>query len=150
MLLNPHASVLQNERKSKNYTHMKTIQIPTYLTKDEIVVWNRITPLIKNFSETDIEAVATYCQIAAIHQEAINEMHTKGMMVTGYRNQTTKNPAWTIINSCLPHMNSFYVQFGLSPAARAKMSAEAPSEQDTIMSVLDLKKSLLGKYEQRT
>ncbi len=79
----------------------------------------------------DINPLAAYCQSYKMWREAIELMNElavagslmKGLMVVNKDNQLAKNPLTFIARTAAQDMLRFASEFGLTPAARARISS---------------------------
>lgn len=104
---------------------------PAHLTPDARAEWDRIMPLLirlKIVSEIDTAALALYCQSYGRWQEAerkIAEMKEKGgdgLLVKAPSGYPIQNPYLAIANRAMEDCNKYLQQFGLSPAARTRVT----------------------------
>jgi len=107
--------------------------------------WNDILPILREMkvlTEADGKALAAYChnfsrwmqaetelaRLGIIVEEAIMGGPVEHREVVGYKYK--RNPANSISNDAQKLMKSFLIEFGLTPASRAKLRIEKPSEPD--------------------
>lgn len=104
---------------------------PAHLTADAKAEWDRIMPLLvrlKVVSELDTAALALYCQAFARWQEAerrIAEQKAKGgdgLLVKAPSGYPIQNPYLAIANRAMEDCHKYLQQFGLSPAARTRVT----------------------------
>jgi P27 family predicted phage terminase small subunit len=103
---------------------------PTWLHREAKREWRRIVPELEALgllTNLDRSALAGYCQSYARWYEAEVAIRRDGMIMTtatGYQQQT---PAVGIARQALSDMRAFASEFGLSPAARTRISVK-PAE----------------------
>ena len=108
--------------------------------------WVSIVPvllLLGVLSRIDGKALAAYCHAYARWHEAELRVREFGIVieepvlwrnpagkpeVIGYRHK--KNPACNISESALKTMKSFLIEFGMTPASRARLNVEKPGDND--------------------
>jgi P27 family predicted phage terminase small subunit len=107
--------------------------------------WKDILPILREMkvlTEADGKALAAYCHNFSRWIQAEAEMERLGIMVeepvlggpienreiVGYKYK--RNPCNSISNDAQKLMKSFLIEFGLTPASRAKLRIEKPSEPD--------------------
>lgn len=104
---------------------------PPHLTPDAKAEWERIMPVLvrlKVVSELDTAALALYCQAYARWQEAerkIADMKEKGgdgLLVKAPSGYPIQNPYLAIANRAMEDCHKYLQQFGLSPAARTRVT----------------------------
>lgn len=109
---------------------------PRHLGKIAIEEWNRLIQelhdngLMTNF---DRAALAAYCDLWASYVEASDKMTGKDMVSITAAGNLVENPYFSIKKRCLELMHKFLIEFGMTPAARTKISAplsKKPSEED--------------------
>lgn len=123
--------------------------MPEGMSKVAIEEWNAIVPILlemKVLTQADGKALAAYCHNYARWFEAEKETERLGIMVEepifgkpmagmdgerellGYKYK--RNPCVTISNDAQKLMKTFLIEFGLTPASRAKLRIEKPAEPD--------------------
>jgi P27 family predicted phage terminase small subunit len=107
--------------------------------------WKDILPILRDMkvlTAADGKALAAYCHNFARWLQAESEMDRHGIMIeepilggpiddreiVGYKYK--RNPCNSISNDAQKIMKSFLIEFGLTPASRAKLRVEKPSEPD--------------------
>jgi P27 family predicted phage terminase small subunit len=126
---------------------------PKFLAKVAAKEWDAILPILRQMkvlTEADGKALAAYCHNYARWIQAEDELERLGIMVeepilgkadekgnreiVGYKYK--RNPCNGISNDAQKLMKSFLIEFGLTPASRAKLRIEKPSEPDPFESYL--------------
>jgi P27 family predicted phage terminase small subunit len=110
---------------------------PAHLSADAKAEWDRIMPLLvrlKIVSELDTAALALYCQSYARWQEAermITDMKAKGgdgLLIKAPSGYPIQNPYLAIANRAMEDCHKYLQQFGLSPAARSRVTISLQGE----------------------
>lgn len=98
---------------------------PDYLGKDARAEWLRVAPELYRLgllTVIDISALAAYCNAFGRWTAAEREVGDKLTIETSNGN-TVQNPLVGIANAAARDMVKFAAEFGLSPAARRRLSA---------------------------
>ena len=112
-------------------------QCPDWLMDDAKHEWKRVAPELNRIgllTIIDQTALAGYCQSYARWKKAEEEikllkntiypLKDEGGNIKGFQ----QYPQYGIVNQCLKQIRAFCSEFGLTPAARAKM--ELPTERN--------------------
>jgi P27 family predicted phage terminase small subunit len=92
--------------------------------------WNRTAPILEKMgvlTTADGPALAAYCKLHALTLKADAAIEKYGIVIakvdeTGV-STLRKNPAVTVRSECERLLRAFRSEFGLTPAARSKVSA---------------------------
>lgn len=106
-----------NEPQPKNEKHLIS---PIYLSANALDEWRRVAPELHRLgllTSVDISALGAYCMAYARWLEA-----EKDVSENGIRFGDKKNPACTVVDTSLKQMRAYANEFGLTPAARPKLS----------------------------
>lgn len=104
---------------------------PAHLTPEAQTEWQRIAPLLLRYRlVTDIDgaALALYCQSYGRWQEAerqiaaLREKGGDGLLVKAPSGYPIQNPYLAIANRAMEDCYKYLQQFGLSPAARTRVT----------------------------
>ena len=112
---------------------LKSLRPPAWLMPDAKKEWRRLAPALQAqglLTAGDTTAFAGYCQAYARWKEAEEWITLRGsVMVTpsGYRQQV---PQVSIAANSLKTMQSLAAEFGLTPAARARISGNTNGKYD--------------------
>lgn len=136
-----------NKNEPKPATGAPTM--PRWLSKAARAEWKEIVPILlgmKVLTRADGKALAAYCQsysmwkqaqeevdangITFLEQAAIEDDDGKTVLVTL---KIRKNPAVTVAENSMKIMKGFLVEFGLSPASRARLKTENGEESEDPM-----------------
>lgn len=99
---------------------------PDFLAGYALEEWHRITPILESLgllSELDTMALAAYCQCYERWRTAEDSIKTEGMTTTTEKGNVIQSPHVSIANKAMLNMHKFLVQFGMSPASRAGVTA---------------------------
>ena len=100
---------------------------PNHLTGRAKQEWRRIAPILKSLgllTELDRAALAAYCQAYATWAKAIRLIKNRGELIKTSKGYLQDNPWNWIANRSLKQMESFFSEFGLSPAARTRIEID--------------------------
>jgi P27 family predicted phage terminase small subunit len=102
------------------------IACPAHLAGEAKAEWERVAPLlaaVKLLTPLDRAAFAGYCQAWARWVEAEKIIARSGDVLKGDKG-LYQNPYLAVANRALEHIAKFLAEFGLSPASRARVSAD--------------------------
>lgn len=109
---------------------------PNWLSKEARQEWDRIVPLLLKMGLADAAdemALAAYCQCAAEVMIATRQLNKDGRYVkieirdrNGYKvgTRSEPHPMLVVQREALGKLRQFLVEFGLSPAARARIEVD--------------------------
>lgn len=101
--------------------------MPADLSKEAKAEWIRIVPILmgmKVLTRADGEALGGYCEACAMVESAKKEIKKYGMTVRTMMGRK-KNPAVAILESFMKIKRAYLSDFGLSPASRTRVKADA-------------------------
>ena len=105
---------------------------PDWLPDDGKSEWRRVAPLLlamRVLRDTDLTALAVYCESYARYRQAIKDLDDNKSMYTDTGAGSIKaHPAITVLNRALGQMHGFMAEFGLTPSSRSRVASEAPKE----------------------
>ncbi|MGH3850136.1 MAG: phage terminase small subunit P27 family, partial [Pseudonocardiaceae bacterium] len=93
--------------------------------------WRRITKLLLSLNllaKIDRAALATYCQAWGAWIEAQEHLRTESKVFKAPSGYPMLSPWWTIANTAFEQMRKILTEFGLTPAARARLHVAATEE----------------------
>jgi P27 family predicted phage terminase small subunit len=96
---------------------------PSDLSDDAAREWRRVVPLLDErglVEHLDVAALRVYCEAVALHVAASRIVAEKGPLVQGQRGNAVRNPAIMIQRQAAADIARGAVQFGLTPADRAR------------------------------
>lgn len=112
-------------------------QCPDWLMDDAKHEWKRVAPELNRIgllTIVDQTALAGYCQSYARWKKAEEEIKLLKNTIYPLKDERgnikgfQQYPQYGIVNQCLKQIRAFCSEFGLTPAARAKM--ELPTERN--------------------
>jgi P27 family predicted phage terminase small subunit len=112
-------------------TRHKAPAAPDWLPADGQREWRRVAPLLlamRVLRDTDLSALAVYCEAYARFREARRALDVDGLTTDTGTGSIKAHPATTILNQAIAQMHSFMTEFGLTPSSRSRVASEAPSE----------------------
>lgn len=130
---------LRKNRQNKNEPKLPPV-ILDYISPPEKVikqahakeVWDKMLPILNDMrcmTAADIEAFAVYCVACGIHKKAVLQFSKSKMTVWNAAGTQVAHPLINIINAQAKIIQAFSNEFGLTPAARSKVSG-APDLPD--------------------
>jgi P27 family predicted phage terminase small subunit len=108
--------------------------VPAELQGDEIAAteWARVVPLLRVcgiISTVERPILIALCQQWALYVEAGQDVRKRGMLIKGRSgNAPSINPYVKLAGRALTHCQRLWVELGLTPAARAKLTALQPEQ----------------------
>jgi P27 family predicted phage terminase small subunit len=106
---------------------------PQHLTAEARVEWERLAPMLvrlKLLTKLDRAALAAYCQAWARHVEAEEQVAKASALAFTHNGYPIVNPWITISKQAVDQMARFITEFGMTPAARTRISAPDPEIDD--------------------
>lgn len=85
---------------------------------------------LKLLSKLDRAAFAAYCQAWARHVEAEEQIAKASALAFTHNGYPIVNPWATISKQSVDQMCKFLSEFGLTPAARTRISAPEPDDEE--------------------
>jgi P27 family predicted phage terminase small subunit len=140
-----HLKLIEGNRGKRplNRKEPKTIPAlpapPPHLTADALEEWNRVADWLHRvglLSEVDRAALAAYAQAygrwvqaeRAIAKMAEKDQLTGGLMIKTSNGNAIQNPLVGTANKAAADMMRYAAEFGMTPSARSRISAEATSQ----------------------
>lgn len=111
---------MRNEVKSKPLRPDK----PGWLSPEASKEWDYILPIIEDMGilgQADGHALAMYCTSYARWKEAERTLQQEGHTVATGSGSLKPHPAWRIAQESFKQMTALLKEFGLTPAARARL-----------------------------
>lgn len=99
---------------------------PGWLPKDVRAVWDRTLVELTAMNlaaSADGDSLVVFCQAVVHYAEACRLVNTAGILIKGENGGVVKNPAMQIVRDTGHTIRTMGGQFGLTPAARAGLSA---------------------------
>jgi P27 family predicted phage terminase small subunit len=104
---------------------------PPSLSKEAAPIWQEVAPALRAqglLTTVDVQLLICYCEAVATYRSALENVRKNGPTVVGARGGVCKNPACTVLDEAAKAIRSFGLDFGMSPAARPRVKAEAISD----------------------
>ena len=112
---------------------------PAHMTPDAVEEWSRVATELFNLgilSEIDRAALAAYAMAygrwvqaeRAIAKMAEKDQLTGGLMIKTSNGNAIQNPLVGTANKAAADMMRYAAEFGMTPSARSRISAEPPQE----------------------
>ena len=100
---------------------------PSHIANDPAAKkeWKRLTALLgemKLLKETDLVALANYCQQYSILQQASRLLKKGGLISKAPSGYPIVNPAVNIISAATAQLHRISLQFGFTPASRGRIA----------------------------
>ena len=109
-------------------------ECPSHLDKVAHAEWNRLVPELTRLgllTSVDRAALAAYCSAYSRWVQAEKMVAKFGTVIespkSGY---PVQNPHVSVANTALDHMRKFLIEFGMTPASRARLQVEPPTDGD--------------------
>lgn len=106
---------------------------PVFLDKFGKAEWKRIVPVLASLgllTEIDRAALAGYCNAYGTWENANRQMRGKSMVIFTEKGYPVQNPLLNVINKQSDMMKAYLVEFGMTPAARSRVSAAEGEKED--------------------
>ena len=102
-------------------------EAPDFLSEDALIEWGRITVQLSKLNlltEVDRAALSLYCQAWGRIVKYEKVVAEKGELYITKKNKNVQlSPAMWVINKAYEQVYKFLSEFGMSPAARAKVTS---------------------------
>jgi P27 family predicted phage terminase small subunit len=106
--------------------------MPKHLTTEVRQEWRRVTKSLSDMgilSRHDGPAIEMYCDAYSTMVKAQEGIKASGLLIKGGNGAPKANPLIAIANEAQRNALKILVEFGLTPAARSRVSVNAPQEQ---------------------
>lgn len=114
---------------------------PAFLNDDAKVEWGRVCSMLYKvglMTEADRAALGAYCQAygrwaqaeRALTRMAERDAVTSALMVKTSNGNAIQNPLAGIANKAMADMMRYATEFGMTPAARARVDATPPNASE--------------------
>jgi len=106
---------------------------PKHLSEPARKEWRRITKILSEvglLTELDRTALALYCEAYAEYIEASEQIRQHGLLLKSPLGYPTQSPYLSIRNRAAAQMRSYMLEFGMTPAARSRVTVSAPEQRD--------------------
>ena len=112
---------------------------PRHLSKVARNEWHRIVGELHRvglLTLADRAALAAYCQLYARWADAEDKIASEGITLTTSNGNVIQHPAVGVANTALDGMRKYLVEFGLTPASRAKLQTAEPEKEKSLEEML--------------
>ena len=120
----------QNEPEPKAPT--KVPSPPRFLGSEAKAEWRRVVKKLLDvglYTELDRSALAAYCVCWDTWRQANKSLDENGLTVCAPTGHLRKSPYLAIADRALVQMRAFFIEFGMTPAARSRLSVEPPLDE---------------------
>jgi len=108
--------------------------IPTWLEDEARVIWKRHARSLwelRLLTEIDVDAYATLCETTALYRTAVDMIRKEGVVWTNADTGYSQQSGWVSVrNNSLKQMQSLWSEFGMTPAARARIDIKDAGEKE--------------------
>lgn len=119
-------------RRSRQQARRQAPSAPAWLAEEAQREWRRMAHTLVSMrvlTDTDMTALAAYCDAYGRWLEARVLLDRDGLLVDTGTGSQKVHPAWTIANQAMTQMRAFMVEFGLTPSSRSRVRVDAPAEK---------------------
>lgn len=119
-----------NEPKPENLTNLKP---PSFLPSAAKREWKRVVMQLAGLgliSDLDVMALAAYCNAYSTWLDAIKKIKETGMLVRSPNGYPMPSPYVKIQRDAQAEMMGWLKEFGMTPAARTRVSGGSEEEED--------------------
>lgn len=107
---------------------------PDFLSDEAKTEWRRMFPVLRSCGLVtlgDLPALAVYCSLYGRWREAEEQLQATPNLIKTPNGHLQPNPWITIARQTAELMKAYLIEFGLTPAARARMGAAEPPKAST-------------------
>lgn len=104
---------------------------PSTLSDEAKVLWKELAPTLFRtnlLTEIDGMALAKLCEIEVLYRKAKAVLDSKGLVVVTPSGYKQIRPEVSVVNRMIEMSLRYYAQFGMTPAARARISVKIEDE----------------------
>lgn len=131
----------------------KSTSRPPYLDGEAAAEWDRVYPFLAEqglITVADETALASYCTIFARWLENERELKKDDLAIETEKGTIYQNPRVGISNTLMENMRKFMLEFGMTPAARAKLgSGKANDPSEELRKFLEMKQAQKKKAHEK-
>lgn len=117
---------------------------PSWIPREARAEWRRVVPALDRIgmlSKVDRAALTSYCLAWSRMRNAQADIDERGLFVTSIRGAECANPAVAVQKEAAQQVMRFAAEFGLTPAARARLATpEAPKTENPLMQLIAAKR----------
>lgn len=126
-----------NQREPKLEPRM--LSVPRFLSEEAKAEWRRVVHELYDaglLTAADRAILTAYCHAWGMFVKAEKELKGQTLVLESSNGNKYQNPLVGIVNKARYDVKRFAAEFGMTPAARSKVQAEAPEEPDELESLL--------------
>ena len=102
--------------------------------------WGKYVPILTRlgiFTEIDGEALAVLAQTFSEYRDCVKLIKAEGRTFTTEKGYVIQRPEVSILRKARKDVESLLAHFGMTPAARSRLSVELPGDDDEFEDLLD-------------
>jgi P27 family predicted phage terminase small subunit len=110
-----------------------TPKCPAHLDERGRQEWRRLIPILRRMrvlTEADGMALGNLCQTYSTMIKAQEKLNETGILYKAPSGYVTQSPLLSVVNQCIETITRLTREFGLTPAARSRIIAHAPEENN--------------------
>lgn len=114
-----------NQNEPRPTVSAKVPTCPAHLSASAKRVWRRLAPELHRagvLTDWDREALGVWCEAVVIHRQAVEELQSAELVITGDNGNQVKNPLLQIVRDSAQTIRAFAGEFGLTPSSRGRIS----------------------------
>jgi P27 family predicted phage terminase small subunit len=126
-----HRPINRNEPKPRNVPP----KCPDHLDEKARKEWRRIVPILMRMrvlTEADGYALASLCQTYSTMVKAQEKLNEAGFLYKAPSGYVMQSPVLAVVNQCIETIVKLSREFGLTPAARSRVSTTSEPEVDLL------------------
>ena len=126
--------------KREPQPRMRAPKCPDYLDENARTEWRRLVPILRRMkilTEADSLALANLCQAYSTMTKAQAKLSESGLLYKTQSGYLQQSPLLAIVNSCVETITRLCREFGLTPAARARLQVPDGPREDVRDGILD-------------
>lgn len=109
---------------------------PTTLDREAAAEWRRIVPKLAEvgmLAKVDRAGLAEYCRVWSQLQRCHADMRERGDFLVSIKGHEYPNPALSVSIKLQPVLRGYLSEFGLTPAARARLAVEVDARLPEVL-----------------
>ena len=113
---------------------------PAFLSSSAKWEWKRISKELERLgllTKVDRVALAEYCQAYARWKEAEETIQREGLIIETTNGNKIQHPAVGVAHTTMGLLHKYIQEFGLSPAARTRISVKPEKQENEFASLLE-------------
>lgn len=128
-----------NEREARPGAPARVPPAPRWLSAGARREWRRLARLLLGaglLTEIDVVALGMMCEALDIYQRAKAAMGEEGLIVVSDKGNSYQHPALGVMNGARADVLRWAREFGMTPAARSRITVEAAAEEPSLAELL--------------